>query len=98
MAREAAHKQPCGWFEVGSVGERGVNPGLIGPGGRLIGVTSRLQPARTYRNPSYAVLLCKPPIETSHPSPIEMSLRHPVVGTFEVTCDGGCDPDEQSGT
>ena len=41
---------------------------------------------------------CKSPIETSHASPIEMSLRHPGVGTFEVTCDGGCNRDERSGT
>ena len=28
---------------------------------------------------------CKPPIETSHRSPIEMSLQQTAIGTFEVT-------------
>jgi putative transposase len=37
--------------------------------------------------------VCKPPIETSHLSPMEMSLRHAVVGPFEVTCDGAVDRD-----
>jgi hypothetical protein len=54
--------------------------------------------AATCHIPPYAVPGCKPPIETSHASPIEMSLRHTAVGTFEVTCDGGDNPDERSGS
>ena len=35
--------------------------------------------------------------QTSHASPIEMSLRHTAAGPFEVTCDGAGDSDERSG-
>jgi hypothetical protein len=57
---------------------------------------SRFQRVNVIDN--YAVPPCKPPIETSHASPIEMSLRHTAAGPFEVTCDGAGDPDERSGT
>jgi hypothetical protein len=59
--------------------------------------TAAYVPRPTYHMTPYPVEKCKPPIETSHASPIEMSLRHSAVGTFEVMCDGWGDPDERSG-
>ena len=42
-------------------------------------------------------ITCKPPIEMSHASPIEMSREQVVVETFGVTCDDG-DPNERPRT
>ncbi len=67
-----------------------------------ISLTAAIAPlasAATFHNGSSIAGDCKPPIETSLASPIEMSQRQAVViAAFGVTCDDEGVPDGRPGT